>query len=94
MDEIVAAAAAQIARNNAPHGVGELAAPGDLSALEGPPPGAPKGPANPALAPTALALAPVAPQKSGGKALLVIAAILALLVAAGVTFLVLRSRAG
>lgn len=61
--------------------VGGLAAPGDLSALEGPPGGlqAPSAPSQP---------------KSGGKGLLILAAIIALLVAAGVTFLVLRTRVG
>ena len=79
--------------------MGELAAPGDLSALEGP--GAPQGgpmafgaPGMPG-APGIDINAALAPEPSRtSKALLIVAALVALLIAAGVTFLILRSRAG
>ncbi|APR87142.1 Dihydrolipoamide acetyltransferase component of pyruvate dehydrogenase complex [Minicystis rosea] len=75
--------------------VGGMAPPGDLSALERPAAGtpypgtlgAPPPPFNPNVA-----MAPV-PAKSN-KALLVVAAIVALLIAAGVTFVILRARSG
>jgi hypothetical protein len=69
---------------------GGMAAPGDLSALEAPPPPqpAPLVPADPA------AMLAAAPPKSGGKAGLIIAAVIALLIAAAVTFVILRSRMG
>jgi hypothetical protein len=76
-------------------GVGGLAAPGDLSALEG---GYAPQPAPPMGAPPNLAQgpppAPLEPARSGSRGLLVVAAIVALLIAAGLTFLVLRLRAG
>jgi hypothetical protein len=70
--------------------VGGMAAPGDLSALEAPPPAA-----SAPLAPAPDQAAALAPAESkSGKAGLIIAAIIALLIAAAVTFAILRSRAG
>jgi hypothetical protein len=84
-------------------GLGGLAAPGDLRALEGPPHGghAPQpvagGPpvdgSQPGF-PLAMAPppAPLQPAQSGGRGMLIVAAIIALLIAAGLTFLLLRLR--
>ncbi len=79
-------------------GLGGLAPPGDLSALEGGPvPGLAPAPP-PGMPPDALAPAPapgaIQPTRSSNRGLLVVAAIVALLIAAGVTFLLLRLRAG
>jgi hypothetical protein len=82
-----------------------LAPPGDLRALEGPPQGGAPGGQPPAGDPYAggpqqnllLAAAPppgpIQPARSGSRGLLIVAAIIALLIAAGLTFLVLRLRA-
>jgi Protein kinase domain len=78
-------------------GYGGLAPPGDLSALEG---GPAQGMAQPLQAgpPPNLMPAPppaaMEPARSGSRGLLIVAAIVALLIAAGLTFLVLRMRAG
>lgn len=76
---------------------GGMAPPGDLSALEGPPapPAGPAGP--PPLAPGLQGIPgvdPMVPAPKSNKLVLVVAALVALLIAAGVTFLILRSRAG
>ena len=86
-------------------GVGGLAAPGDLSALEGPPPGGQPGfgpPQGHGMAPPGMPMQPMdpgagmmePPPARASKVLLILAAIVALLIAAGVTFVILRSRAG
>jgi hypothetical protein len=80
-----------------PGGVGLMAAPGDLSALEGPMPGQQMQPGGPPGMPGQFPGAPlaVAPAPArGGKGLLIAAAIVALLIAAGLTFVFLRTRAG
>ncbi|MFT3769265.1 MAG: hypothetical protein QM820_27820 [Minicystis sp.] len=76
-----------------PGGVGGMAAPGDLSALEAPVPGA-QMPGMPGGPMPGGAMMPAPEQGKSSKGLLIVAAIVALLIAAGVTFVILRFRAG
>jgi hypothetical protein len=75
---------------------GSMAAAGDLSALEGQGqwPGAPPGASPPGVGPMMGpgAPTPMEPAAARGRAILILAALLALLVAAGLTYLVLHAR--